>query len=76
MTLTLLSLFGLQRDLFPVFATKLLSVCVMIANRYHPFFHMAAFPSPLIGRRRFDGQADLIGDGRIEVDLNGICFQR
>jgi len=43
MTLTLLSLPGLQPDFFPALATEPLSVCAMIANRYNPFSYMAAF---------------------------------
>ena len=45
MTLTLLSLPGLQPDFFPALATEPLSVCAMIANRYNPFSYMAAFSS-------------------------------
>jgi hypothetical protein len=46
MTLTRLSLRGLQPDIFPAYATEPLTVCAVNANRYNHNSYMAAFSAP------------------------------
>ena len=45
MTLMLLSLRGLQPDIFPAHATEPMMVCAVNPDRYNQYNHMAAFTS-------------------------------